>query len=76
MGRLLMKDEIIKINLTELREWIQDANNHLSEIVMTLSQIAKTDDFERLLSSRDSLSKHSEKILALHKELMSKVFCD
>jgi hypothetical protein len=71
-----MEDEFIKVSLSELREWIHDANNHLSVIVMTLSQIAKTDDFERLLSSRDTLSKHSEKILALHKELISKVSCD
>lgn len=71
-----MDDKFIKVNLAELREWIHDANNHLSVIVMTLSQIAKTDDFERLQSSKDTLSKHSEKILALHKELISKVSCD
>jgi hypothetical protein len=71
-----MEDDYVKINIKELREWIHDANNHLSVIVMTLSHIAKTDDLERLLSSRDTLSKHSEKIFSLHKELISKVSCD
>lgn len=53
----------------EISNWIHEANNHLSILAMTLLQIEKTNNMDRLRDSSRDLATHASKLLEIQKKL-------